>query len=73
MSHHHHWLIDTPSGHPQVMGRCKDCPAQRLFNASSNEIGRAWATENGSIIGLGDYRDKRGDKERARRAPKEKR
>lgn len=73
MTHPHHYRIETPHGHPTVTGQCLTCGYQRAFNAGSNEVGRAWATENGSIIGLGDMRDRRGDIEHARRAPREKR
>lgn len=28
----HHYVLDEPSGHPQVEGRCKRCNKKRMFS-----------------------------------------
>lgn len=30
----HHWKIATPDGRRMLPGRCKHCPAERLFRAA---------------------------------------
>ena len=39
----HHWLLESPNGHPMLTGRCRRCRATGLFPAAFDAEATAWA------------------------------